>query len=181
MLCDGGSALLVTTPEHARSLGLTRLVYPSAYAEITNPAATDPVPDVLRTGFGMIAPRLFSEAGLAPADLDILQLYDDFTIAVLMQLEEFGFCARGEGAAFVMRTDLSHRGSLPLNTGGGQLSAGQPGLAGGGVTLCEAVRQLFGEGGARQVRAPRNALVSGIGMIPYARSWGTSAAMILEL
>ena len=59
--------------------------------------------------------------------------------------------------------------------------AGQPGLASGGLNLAEAVRQLFGEGGARQVKDPKNALVTGIGVIPYGRNWGTSAAMILEV
>lgn len=180
MLCDGGSALLVTRPDHARRLGLRPIAYPVAYAEVTNLDPSNPVPDTTHTGFARIAPRLFSTAGLTPADLDMVQLYDDFTIAVLMQLEELGFCARGGGAAFILNTDLSYRGKLPLNTGGGQISAGQPGLAGGGVNLCEAVRQLAGAGGARQVANARNALVTGIGMIPYARNWSTSAAMILE-
>ncbi len=80
----------------------------------------------------------------------------------------------------LLDTDLSHRGALPLNTGGGQISAGQPGLAGGGVMLAEAVRQLFGEGEGRQISDPKTALVTGIGTIPYGRSWSTSAAMILE-
>jgi acetyl-CoA acetyltransferase len=110
----------------------------------------------------------------------MIQPYDDFTVAVLMQFEAFGFCARGEGSAFVNATDLSHRGTLPLNTGGGQISAGQPGLASGGLNLAEAVRQFLGEGGERQVHQPRNALVTGIGTIPYGRNWASSAAMILE-
>ena len=76
-------------------------------------------------------------------------------------------------------TDLSYDGDLPLNTGGGQISAGQAGLAGGGTNLIEGVRQLFGEGGARQVANRKPALVTGIGYIPYARNWGTSVALIL--
>jgi acetyl-CoA acetyltransferase len=110
----------------------------------------------------------------------MFQPYDDFTIAVQMQLEQLGFCERGQGADFILGTDLTHEGTLPLNTGGGQISAGQPGLAGGALNLVEAVRQLSGEGGARQVRDARNALVTGIGVIPYGRNWSTSAAMILE-
>jgi acetyl-CoA acetyltransferase len=66
--------------------------------------------------------------------------YDDFTIAVLLKLEQIGFCGRGEGSRFVLDTDLSYKGTLPLNTGGGQISAGQPGLASGGLNLVEAVR-----------------------------------------
>jgi acetyl-CoA acetyltransferase len=117
---------------------------------------------------------------MTPADIRMFQPYDDFTIAVQMQLESLGFCRRGEGADFILDTDLSYKGKLPLNTSGGQISAGQPGLAGGGLNLVEAVRQLFGEGGQRQVADPRNALVTGIGVIPYGRNWSTSAAMILE-
>ncbi|MDP7602449.1 MAG: thiolase family protein, partial [Alphaproteobacteria bacterium] len=103
-----------------------------------------------------------------------------FTIAVMMQLEDFGFCKRGQGSHYVRDTDLSHRGGIPTNTGGGQLSAGQPGLASGGLNLVEAVRQMFGEAGERQVANTRAALVTGIGVIPYARNWGTSTAMVLE-
>lgn len=70
---------------------------------------------------------------------------------------------------------------MPLNTGGGQLSAGQPGLAGGGVNLVEAIRQMFGEARERQVPNPENAIVTGIGVIPYARNWATSNILILEV
>jgi acetyl-CoA acetyltransferase len=96
------------------------------------------------------------------------------------QLEQLGFCPVGTGGQFILDTDLAFSGTLPLNTGGGQISAGQPGLAGGALNLVEGVRQLFGEGGARQVADPRNALITGIGVIPYGRNWATSAAMILE-
>jgi acetyl-CoA acetyltransferase len=107
--------------------------------------------------------------------------YDDFLIAELMQLEQFGFCGRGEGSAFLLATDISPAGRLPINTGGGQISAGQPGLAGGGLNLIEAVRQLFGEAGSRQVAQARNALVTGIGVIGYGRNWGNSNAMVLHV
>lgn len=180
MLCDGGSAVLVTTRNNANRLGLRRQAFPVAYAEVSNPAPAQPAPEVTDTGFAAIAPRLFASAGCRPQDIRMLQLYDDFTIAVLMQMEAFGYCAAGEGSRFVLDTDLSHAGALPLNTGGGQLSSGQPGLAGGGVQLTEAVRQLFGEAGERQVDDARNALVTGIGVIPYGRNWTTSAAMVLE-
>ena len=83
------------------------------------------------------------------------------------------------GCDFIRECSFAFDGDLPLNTGGGQISAGQCGLAGGGTNLIEAVRQLFGEGGARQVRDTRNALVTGIGGIPYARNWNSSVVMIL--
>jgi acetyl-CoA acetyltransferase len=180
MFCDGANAFLVTTEALAQQLGLTKAVYPVAYREITNINGNSSTPDITISGFDQIGPQVLADAGRKPADIDMFQPYDDFTIAVLMKLEAFGFCKKGEGSAYVLRTDLSHTGELPLNTGGGQISAGQPGLASGGLNLAEAVRQLFGEGGGRQVAQARNALVTGIGVIPYAKNWGTSSAMILE-
>jgi acetyl-CoA acetyltransferase len=180
MFCDGANAFLVTTTEHAKTLGLTKMVHPVAYAEVTNFNGRDPVADITQSGFTKIGPAVLNKAGMSPQDVRMFQPYDDFTIAVMMKFEAFGFCKTGQGSAFTMDTDLSFNGTLPLNTGGGQISAGQPGLASGGLNLAEAVRQMFGEGGSRQVRDPRNALVTGIGVIPYGRNWGVSSAMILE-
>jgi acetyl-CoA acetyltransferase len=180
MFCDGGNAFLVTSEAKAGELGLEKLVRPTAYAEITNFQGNQACPDITETGFSRLAPKVFADAGLGPADIGSFHPYDDFTIAVMMQLEDFGFCERGKGCEYVMATDLSHQGELPLNTGGGQLSAGQPGLASGGLNLAEAVRQMFSEAGERQVANTRSALVTGIGVIPFARNWGASTAMILE-
>jgi acetyl-CoA acetyltransferase len=180
MYCDGANAFVVTSAENAKRLGLQKMVYPVSYGEITNFNGNDPVADITISGFSKIGPEVLRRAGLAPEDVRMFHPYDDFTIAVMMQLEDFGFCQRGQGSAYVMDTNLSFDGDLPLNTGGGQISAGQPGLAGGGVNLVEAVRQMFGEGGRRQVKDPRNALVSGIGVIPYGRNWAISSAMVLE-
>lgn len=181
MFCDGANAFLVMTRERAEAMGIKKLVRPTAYAELTNVNGNQATPDITETGFARIAPKVFEQSGLKPDDIDMFQPYDDFTIAVLMQFEDFGFCGKGEGSDFVLNTDLSYSGDLPLNTGGGQISAGQPGLASGGLNLAEAVRQLFGEAGARQVKEAKTALVTGIGVIPYGRNWGTSTAMILEV
>jgi acetyl-CoA acetyltransferase len=180
MFCDGANAFLVTTETRARELGLSKMAYPTAYAEITNYNGNKSCPDITETGFASVAPKVYKQSGLAAKDIRMFQPYDDFTIAVMMKFEDFGFCKRGQGSDFTLDTDLSIKGTLPLNTGGGQISAGQPGLASGGLNLAEAVRQMFGEGGGRQIDNPKNALVTGIGVIPYARNWGTSAAMILE-
>jgi acetyl-CoA acetyltransferase len=180
MFCDGGAAVVVTTAERARTQG-ARPVYPVAYAEITNFAGDDPAPDVTETGFSIVGPAALAQAGLTARDIQQFHPYDDFTIAVLMQMEQIGFCRRGEGSQFVLQTDLSWKGTLPLNTGGGQLSAGQPGLASGMLNLIEAVRQLRGEATGRQVASPRNAMVTGIGVVPYVRNWGSSNVMILEV
>jgi acetyl-CoA acetyltransferase len=180
MFCDGGLAVVVTSAERARALG-AKAIYPVAYAEITNFNGDDPAPDVTESGFSVVGPAALAQAGLTAGDIQQFHPYDDFTIAVLMQLEQIGFCRRGEGSDFVLRTDLSWKGALPLNTGGGQLSAGQPGLASGMLNLIEAVRQLRGEAAGRQVPNPRNAMVTGIGIVPYVRNWGSSNVMILEV
>jgi len=178
MRCDGASAVLVTSTRLARQLGL-RMVHPIAYAERINhdPRGGD---DLLASGFNDAGPRAFAQAGMRPADVKMLHWYDDFLIALILQLEQTGFCAPGEGGRFVLEHDLGHDGDLPLNTGGGQISAGQPGLAGGGVNLVECLRQMFGDAGARQVKDASNAMLTGIGVIQYARNWGTSAVMLLE-
>ena len=113
-----------------------------------------------------------------PVSIGIFRPFS-FTITVLLTLESLGFCKKGQGCDYIREHDFNFNGDLPLNTGGGQISVGQVGLAGGGTNLVEAVRQLFGEGGARQVKNTNNALVTGIGGIPFNRNWNTSVAMIL--
>jgi acetyl-CoA acetyltransferase len=179
MPCDGGGALLITTPERADALGLAKRVYPVAYAELTNINADNPLADVLDTGFAVVGPRALERAGLTPEDVRIFFPYDDFTIAVILQLEQIGFCPPGTGSRFVLENDISRTGSLPINPGGGMLSTGQPGITAGLVNLVEAVIQLFEEAEERQVPDPRNALVTGIGMIPLLRNFGTTNAMVL--
>ena len=180
MRVDGGSGFLITTTERAKSLGIKKLVHPVAYSEITNFNPSDNTPDITETGFATVGPEALEKAGMSCADMDMFQPYDDFLIAIMLQMEQIGFCKRGEGSDYILSTDLSPTGALPTNTGGGQISCGQPGLGGGGVNLTETLRQLFGEGGERQVPNARNAMVTGIGFIPYLRNWGCSAAMILE-
>lgn len=180
MYCDGGNGLIVTTTSRAKRMGVKKMVHPVAYAEITNFDGANMTADITETGFSVVGPEALRKAGLAARDICMFHPYDDFLIAELMQLEQIGFCGRGEGSKFLLNTDVSFRGSLPINTGGGQISAGQPGLASGGLNLVEAVRQMFGEAGERQVKNTRNAMVTGIGVIPYGRNWGTSGVLILE-
>lgn len=180
MRCDGASAVLVMSTRRARELGFQKLVHPISYAERINFDPAETCGDMLRTGFTDVGPRAFDAVGWKPADVKMLHWYDDFLIALILQLEQTGFCGPGEGGDFVMAHDMRFSGELPLNTGGGQISAGQPGLAGGGVNLVECLRQMFGDAGARQVRDAGNAMVTGIGVIQYARTWGTSSVMLLE-
>ena len=179
MVCDGASGLLVTSRARARQKGVAKLVTPIGYGERTNFRIGEPVVDITQSGHLAAGKKAFASAGLAPKDICSFHPYDDFIIAMMIQMEMLGFCKQGQGCGFIHEHDFTHTGDLPLNTGGGQISAGQPGLAGGGVNLVEAVRQLMGEGGARQIKRIDNALVTGIGGIPYGRNWATSTVMIL--
>lgn len=179
MPCDGASGLLVTSRRTAEKRGLTKCVVPLGYGERTNLGMAKSIVDPTDTGHRVAGAKAFAQAGMTPADIASIHPYDDFIIAIMMQMEMLGFCRHGHGSAFIAERSFRFDGDLPLNTGGGQISAGQAGLAGGGTNLVEAVRQLFGEGGARQVANTANALVTGIGGIPYGRNWSTSTAMIL--
>jgi acetyl-CoA acetyltransferase len=114
----------------------------------------------------------FAMAGLSPADVDVAELYDCFTIVVLMQLEDYGFCPKGEGGRFVEGGRLGLTGTLPTNTAGGLLSEG---FGGGMFHIIEAVRQLRGECGERQVADAEVALVSGHGL-----GMNTHATLVLR-
>jgi acetyl-CoA acetyltransferase len=179
MVCDGANAVLLMSSDEAAKRGL-KAVYPTGYAELTHYKLNEPMTEITDSGFLDAGPRALKNAGIKASDIQSFHPYDDFIIAIMLQLEHIGFCARGHGADFVLYTDMTHKGDLPLNTGGGQISAGQPGLAGGGLNLVEAVRQMFGHGGPRQIKRTQNAMVTGIGGIPYARNWCSSAVMILE-
>jgi len=180
MFADGAAGVLLASAERAKKMKLGDVVYPTAYREIVNYNGAEQAPDITETGFAVIGPEILEKSGMTTADIRMFHPYDDFLIAEVMQLEQIGWCARGEGSHFLMETDVSYRGSLPINTGGGQISAGQIGLASGMTNLVEAVRQMRGEAGARQVSDPANALVTGIGVIAYGRSWKVSNAIMLD-
>ncbi len=179
MVCDGASGVLVTSRKAAEKRRLSKIAIPIGYGERTNYRAGEAIVDVTESGHYVAGQRAFARSGLKPTDVASFHPYDDFIIAIMMQLEMLGFCKRGQGCDFVREHEFTHAGDLPLNTGGGQISAGQCGLAGGGTNVVEAIRQLFGEGGKRQVKDTRNVLVTGIGGIPYGRNWMSSVVMIL--
>ena len=179
MVCDGASGLIVTSRRNAARKGYNKAVFPIGYGERTSYQFSENIVDVTETGHLPAGKKALSQAGMTAKDIASFHPYDDFIIAIMLQLEMLGFCKRGQGCSFIREHDFSHTGDLPLNTGGGQISAGQVGLAGGGTNLVEAVRQLFGEGGKRQVKNTNNAMVTGIGGIPYARNWSTSAVILL--
>jgi acetyl-CoA C-acetyltransferase len=119
--------------------------------------------DMTVTTMGRAADCAFRMAGLRREEVDMVSVYDCYTITVLLTLEDAGFCKKGEGQAFVTEHDLTYRGDFPCNTHGGQLSFGQPGIAGGMSHVCDAVRQLMGRAGAGQVQGAEVAFVAGTG------------------
>ncbi|HJT41473.1 MAG TPA: thiolase family protein, partial [Sphingobium sp.] len=179
MPCEGANGLLVTSRTNAKRLRREKYVVPLGYGERTNYRGNENRVDITQSGHRVAGEKAFAAAGLSPRDIGSFHPYDDFIIAIGLQLEMLGFCGVGQFSSYVLDTDFGLNGDLPLNTSGGQISAGQAGLAGGGTNLIEAVRQLFGEGGERQISRTGNALVTGIGHIPYGRNWGSSVALIL--
>lgn len=176
MPCCGADAFVVATDEIAERIG-REPVYVDRGAELINYQVRERLPDKLTMGFKPIAEKVLKNGDLGR--FDFLQLYDDYPIAILMTLEDLGFCGKGRGGAFVEATDFLFNGDLPMNTGGGQLSIGQPVLGGGHLHLVEAVRQLRGEAGARQVHNAKCGLVTGIGLLSYHSNVACNAAAIL--
>ena len=135
--------------------------------------------DGLRTGLRGVAPRLYAQAGRRAADIDLACVYDDYPVMSLVQLEDLGLVG-DRGVATFLREDLA-TGRLALNTSGGQLSVGQAGCAGGMHGLVEAIRQLGGQAGERQLPAVRSAVVTGYGMVQYRYGLCANAAILEAL
>ena len=170
--CAGAEAVVVTTLDRAQPGKGVRIL--SGFERHNHPPM-EIAP--LRGGWETFADKLFAKAGYGPEDMDFVQAYDDYPIMVAIQLEDLGFCKKGEVSEFLARNTFSWDGTLPLNTGGGQLSCGQAGIAGGLLSVTEAVRQLRGEGGDRQVANARRGVVAGYGMVGYGH--GLSASSII--
>jgi acetyl-CoA acetyltransferase len=175
MPCAGADGFLVMEESRAVALdlGFVRIL---GAIERTNAFPDDPVQ--LRGGWAMDRDALWAQAGLGPADMGLVQTYDDYPVISMLQFEGLGFCDPGAGPDFVRRHAFGIEGDVPHNTGGGQLSMGQAGAAGGYLGLVEAMRQLLGEAEGRQVAGARHALVSGFGMINYDRGLCSAAAVV---
>jgi len=175
MPCAGADAFLVLSEEKAKALKIpyARLL---GTIERHNAFASDPVQ--MRAGWALDREELYAQAGAGPADMDFVETYDDYPVISLMQLEDLGFCGKGEGPAFVRDNTFTCDGTFPLNTNGGQLSVGQAGAAGGFLGMVEAIRQLTGEAGSRSIKDAKLGLVSGFGMINFDRGLGSGAAIL---
>ena len=175
MPCAGAEACLVTTEDRARSLNLP---FASVLATIERHNAFPDDPIQYRGGWAVDAGELYEQAGIGPGDIDLFQAYDDYPVICFMQIEDLGFCAKGEAPGFVRERDLRVGGDFPFNTSGGQLSAGQAGAGGGFIGLVETLRQLTGQTHGHRVEGARHGLVSCFGMINYDRGLCTSATIL---
>lgn len=173
LVTDGGAAVVLTSLERARDLRRHPVAL-VGHGEATTNVAMSQVPNLTRTGAAESGRRAFAMAGLGPGDVDVTEVYDSFTVTVLLTLEALGFCGPGEGGAFIADGRTRPGGAFPLNTSGGGLSYCHPGMF-GLLLVVEAVRQLRGEAGARQVPGANVALAHGTGGI-----LSTHATLLLQ-
>src|SRR5499427_6723356 len=161
LVTDGGGAIVVTSAERARALKKPT-AYVLGFGQSVTHASISNMRDLTVTGALAAGKAACKMAKLDPPDVDVVELYDAFTINTILFLEDLGFCKKGEGGAFVEGGRIGPSGQLPVNTNGGGLSYCHPGMY-GLLLLIEAVRQLRGECGARQVKDCEVALAHGNG------------------
>jgi acetyl-CoA acetyltransferase len=161
VISDGGGAVVLTTAERARDLPQPPVYVLGAAGGQTHWNISQ-MPDFTTTAAARCGAEAFGRAGVRPEDVDTIQIYDSFTITVLLLLEDLGFCKKGEGGAFVAEGHLRRGGRLPLNTDGGGLSSCHSGMR-GIFLLVEATRQLRHQAGEAQVPDCRIALACGSG------------------
>lgn len=160
--CTGGAAVIVSRKSEAPRTAHPRVALLGA-GEAGSHTSITARRDITTSWAKDSAAKAFSLAGITPDRANFAQIYDCYTIAVLMFLEDIGFCAKGQGGAFVAERDMGFAGDFPCNTNGGQLSYGQAGAAGGMTHVVEGVRQLMGRAGERQVANATIGVVHGNG------------------
>jgi acetyl-CoA acetyltransferase len=161
LVVDGGGALILTSASRAKSLK-KKPAYVLGVGEALGHATISNMPDLTVTAAAESGPKAFGMAGLRPSDVNMISLYDAFTITPILFLEDLGFCPKGEGGRFVSGGAIAPGGKYALNTSGGGLSYCHPGMY-GLLVMIEAVRQVRGECGQRQVRGCEVALAHGNG------------------
>ncbi|WP_046321719.1 thiolase family protein [Mycobacterium sp. UM_Kg1] len=164
MPCVGGAAVVIASAEIAKR-ARNRPVWIRGFGEHVPFKTPTYAADLLTTPIREAADTAFAMTDLTRADMDMVSIYDCYTITVVLSLEDAGFCEKGKGMQFLADHDLTFRGDFPLNTAGGQLGFGQAGLAGGMHHVCDATRQIMGRAGAAQVADCNRAFVSGNGGI----------------
>jgi len=161
LVTDAGAAVVVTSAERAKTLPKAP-VYVLGAAEHHDHSLIHQMPDLTVTPAAITGPRALAMAGVTHSDIDLTMIYDSFTYTVLATLESLGFCGPGEGPDFLANQRSAPGGDWPLNTSGGGLSYTHPGMY-GIFLIVEAVRQLRGETGDRQIKDPKLSLVNGTG------------------
>ena len=161
LVLDGGGAMILTSAARAKSLK-KKPVYVLGTGEALSHASISNMADLTVSAAAESGPRAFGRAGLKPSDVDMVSLYDAFTITPILFLEDLGFCPKGEGGRFVANGAIAPGGKLPVNTSGGGLSYCHPGMY-GLLVMIEAVRQVRGECDKRQVKDCEVALAHGNG------------------
>ncbi|WP_089933697.1 acetyl-CoA acetyltransferase [Candidatus Entotheonella palauensis] len=161
LVTDAGGAVVLTSMERARDLQKQPIAVLGTGEAHTHRMISQ-MPDLTETAAKISGKLAFERAGVQPGDIDVAEIYDSFTITVLLTLESLGFCAKGEGGTFVSGQRTAPGGDFPMNTQGGALSYTHPGMF-GIFTIIEAVRQLRGECGPRQVDNAELALCNGTG------------------
>jgi acetyl-CoA acetyltransferase len=174
MPCVGGAAFIVTSLERARTLPHVPVVIAGAGEKVTHRAVSG-APDLTSGPLRHAITHAYKQAGIGPEQIDLLSLYDCYSILLAITAEDAGFCKKGHGGAWLAERDLRWCGDTPMNTHGGQLSFGQPGNAGGMSHIIEAVRQLRQAAGDRQIKRAEWALVTGNGA-----TMSEAAALILH-
>ncbi|HEY5755421.1 MAG TPA: thiolase [Steroidobacter sp.] len=163
LVTDGAAAIVMTRADRARH-SPKPAVFVLGGAAATWHDGIAQMPDLTVTAAKESGARAFAHAGIAPSDVDVVQLYDAFTINTILFLEDLGFCAKGEGGAFVQSGAIAPGGTLPVNTNGGGLSCVHPGMY-GLFALVEARQQLAALGGGRQVKDAQIAVAHGNGLV----------------
>ena len=178
LVTDGAAAVVMTRADRARDL-------PHAPAYLLGAASAtwhrniSTLEDLTLTATSEAAPRAYAQAGVRPADIDLVELYDAFTINTILFLEDLGFCPKGEGGRFIEDGAIAPGGRLPVNTNGGGLSFAHPGMY-GLFTMIEGVTQLRGTAGERQVSGANLAMAHGNGGVLSSQAvtiWGTAATL----
>lgn len=158
---DGASAFIVTSATNARKY--SKPVYILGEASYVSHCLISMAPDPSRFTYAAAAKDAFSESGLAPQDMDFAQIYEAMSIIQLIAFEELGFAERGKGGEFFAAGHGAPGGKFPVTTNGGMLSQGHTGAGGGYALLVEAVRQLKGEAGERQISKAKYGVYTGTG------------------
>jgi acetyl-CoA acetyltransferase len=174
LISDGGAAFILTSAEHAQSLGINAPIYILGGGECYTHEHIFLMPSLTTTGAVQSSQNAYAMAGYGPADMDVAGVYDCFTGTVIMMLEDLGFCPKGEGGRFVADGQTTYGGQIPSNTHGGLLSFAHSGIPGSLFHFHEVIAQLRGECGQRQVPKAELGLVHSLGA-----GFATNATTIL--